>query len=186
VVHETRWRGGAALLTAAVIAVFWICTWLVGEDVRTGATALAAAAVAVPTLLIAGFASGRRVRGALSRTLPPPRSTVYETLAASRERRTKLAGVVLTGIVALLLFDRFTDGGGVMAGLLAGLLAALGAVDLVEARTWEAAEKHRHSRLFVLVRPDALTPRLGVTDVYEADRARESGRIEPSPFDLGV
>ena len=33
--------------------------------------------------------------------------------------------MVLTGIVALLLFDRFTDGGGVMAGLVAGLLAAL-------------------------------------------------------------
>ena len=48
----------------------------------------------------------------LARALPPPRASVHETLASSRERRTKLSGIVLTGIVVLLLFERFTDGAG--------------------------------------------------------------------------
>jgi hypothetical protein len=51
---------------------------------------------------------------------------VYETTANTRDRRLRLAGIVLTGIVALLLFDRFTDGTGMTAGLLVGLLGTDG------------------------------------------------------------
>ncbi len=95
---------------------------------------------------------------------------------------------MLTGIVALLLFDRFTDGSGMTAGLLAGLLGSLGAVEWWEARHWEAAERERGTRIFVMVRPDALSPRILPSEVFETPRpggARDRDH-EPSPFDLGV
>lgn len=187
VADETRWRGGASLATATVVAAFWLSTWLLGEEVRAGATALAAAVVALPTLAVASFTTTRRVRHALTRAVPPPRATVHETMAASRDRRMRFAGVVLTGIVALMLFDRFSGGGGVMAGLVAGLLAAAGAIDIFEARQWAAAERERESRIFVTVRPDALTPRLGAAEVHEIARpGHDHARREPSPFDLEI
>jgi hypothetical protein len=100
----------------------------------------------------------------------------------------RLAAVVLTGIVVLLLFDRFTGGGGVMAGLLAGLLSAFGAVEWAQSRAWEAAERERDSRLYALIRPDALMPRLGELQVFERPRpgAARPGELEPSPFDLEI
>lgn len=171
-----------------MVAVFWVCSWLVDEPVRAGVTALAAAAVAVPTLLVGAVGMSRRVGHRLERALPPPRASLHETLAASRERRTKLAGAVLTGIVLLLLFERFTDGAGVIAGLIVGLLAASGAVDWAESRRWAALERERETRLYVMVRPDALSPRLGAAQVYETPRPgdRRGRALEPSPFDLGI
>lgn len=188
VADETRWRGQSSVATATVVTVFWVCTWLLGEPVRPGAVALAAAVAAIPTLAISALLTGGRIRESLKRAVPPPRSSVHETLAATRDRRMRLSGVVLTGIVALLLFDRFTDGGGVMAGLVVGLLAALGAVDWRESHRWEQAERERETRLFVIVRPDALSPRLGSADVYETPRpgSEHDRRTEPSPFDLGI
>ena len=188
VADETRWRGQFCVATAVVVVLFWAFSWLVDEPVRPGITALAAAAVAVPTLLVTTLAGTRRIHESLARALPPPRASVHETLANSRDRRMRLAGIVLTGIVALLIFERFTDGGGVLAGLLAGLLGALGAVNWVEARRWEAAERERETRIFVMIRPDALTPRLGATQVFETPRPgdRRSQALEPSPFDLGI
>ncbi len=188
VADEQRWRGQFCVATAAVVTAFWICSWLVDEPVRPGITALAAAAAAAPTFLVSAVGMSRRVRHLLGRAVPPPRASVRETMAASRERRTKLAGIVLTGIVLLLLFERFTDGAGIIAGLIAGLLGAAGAVDWVESRRWEAAERERESRLWVMVRPDALSPRLGAAQVYETPRPgdRRSRAVEPSPFDLGI
>jgi hypothetical protein len=185
---ETRWRGQSAVATATVVTVFWVITWLLGQPVRAAATGLAAVAVAAPTLLVATHAAGRRVQERLDRVAPPPRASVHETQASSRDRRMRLAGVVLTGIVALLIFDHFTDGGGVMAGLLAGLLAALGAADWREARMWDEAERQRESRIYVMIRPDGLTPRLGTPAVYETPRPsrRREHAFEPSPFDLGI
>lgn len=185
---EARWRGQAAVATSLVIVAFWLLSWWAGEPIDPGLSILAAAAVAVPTLLSCALTSGRRMREGLVRAVPPPRSTVYETVASSRDRRLKLAGIVLTGIVALLLFDRFTDGTGMTAGLLVGLLASLGAVDWWEARVWEDAERERGTRIFVMVRPDALSPRIMPSEVYETPRpggARDREH-EPSPFDLGV
>ncbi len=120
--------------------------------------------------------------------MAPPRASVHETMAVSRERRMKLSGVVLTGIVLLLLFERFTDGAGIIAGLVAGLLGAAGAVDWLESRRWEAAERERESRLYVMVRPGALSPRLGAARVFETLRPgdRRGRALEPSPFDLGI
>ncbi len=86
------------------------------------------------------------------------------------------------------MFDRFTDGSGMTAGLLIGLLGSLGAVDWVEARHWEQAERERGTRIYVLVRPDALSPRLLTSDVYETPRpgGTRDREQEPSPFDLGI
>ncbi len=188
VADEARWRGQSAVATAIVIGLYWGATWLVGETVEQERTALAFVAAALPTFAFATFGGARRIRDAVVRLTPPPRASVHETPASSRERRLRLAGIVLTGIIALLIFERFTDGGGVMAGLLAGLLLALGAADWREAGIWEAAERERESRIYVLIRPDALTPRLGIREVYEAPRPgrRDEGVYEPSPFDLGI
>ncbi len=188
VADETRWRGQSAVATAIVVAAYWGAAWLVGETVEPARAILAFAGVMLPTLVIVSLGSGRRMREALSGVAPPPRASVHETPASSRERRLRLAGVVLTGIIALLIFERFTGSGGVLAGLVAGLLLALGIADWREAGVWEAAERERESRIFVLIRPDALTPRLGATDLYEAPRpGRESDHAyEPSPFDLGI
>lgn len=188
VADETRWRGQSSIATALVVGAFWAFTWLVGEPVEAGPTALATAAAALPTLLVAALAGTRRMRRSLVHAVPPPRASLHETMASSRDRRMRFAGVVLTGILALLLFDHFTDGRGIMAGLLTGLLGGLGAVDWIESRRWEAAERERETRIFVLVRPDALTPRLGTTQVYESPRpGREHDRRhEPTPFDLEI
>lgn len=188
VADETRWRGQSSVATAAVVTAFWLCTWVLGEPVRPGAVVLAVAVAAVPTLSISVLLTGPRIRESLTRAVPPPRASVHETLAATRERRMRLSGIVLTGIVALLLFDRFTGGGGVMAGLVAGLLGALGAVDWRESQQWDRAERERETRIFVIVRPDALSPRLGSADVYETPRPGRDHdrRTEPSPFDLEI
>ena len=171
-----------------VVVAFWVTDWLLDQPMRPGASALAAAVVALPTLTVASLATRRRIRDRLVRAVPPPRASLHETQAVTRDRRVKLSGVVLTGIVALLLFDRFTGGGGVMAGLVAGLLGALGASDWFEAGLWDAAERERESRIFVMVKPDALSPRIGSTAVYELPRPGrgQDRRLEPSPFDLEI
>lgn len=186
--EETRWRGQSAVATAIVVAAFWLITWLIGEPVREGATLLAAAAVALPTLAITMFSAPRRIREGLATATPPPRASVHETVASARERRLRLAGIVLTGIIALLIFDRFTGGGGIMAGLVAGLLGGLGAAEWAEAGRWEEAERERESRVYALIRPDALSPRLGAARLHEAPRpgSERDRAMEPSPFDLEI
>ena len=176
------------MATALVVALFWLCTWLLDEPTRPGATGLAAAAVALPTLFVASLSSGRRIVERLRDAGPPPRASVHETLANSRDRRLRLAGIVLTGIIALLIFDRFTGGGGIMAGLVAGLLGSLGAVNWREAGQWAAAERERETRIYALIRPDALTPRLGTAPIFEAPRpgSEHDRTMEPSPFDLEI
>jgi hypothetical protein len=179
VADETRWRGQASVATAVVITLFWTATWLLGEPVREGATLLAA---------LVAPSGARRIRESLDRAVPPPRATVHETLANTRDRRMRLAGIVLTGVIAMLIFDRFTGGGGLMAGLLAGALGSLGAIDWIASRAWDAAERERETRVFVVIRPDALSPKIVATEVYETPRPgpERSGVLEPSPFDLDV
>lgn len=184
IADEARWRSHAALATTIVVGLFWAAGWLVGEPVRPGPTALAAAAVALPTLLVARFAAPTRILRSLDRAVPPPAATLRETSAATRERRMRLSGIVLTGIVALLLFDHFTDQGRIMAGLVAGLFGALAITDGIEARRWETAEQRRETRILVIVAPYGLTPSIGPERVYEVPRP---GGGDPSPrSDLGV
>lgn len=164
---ETRWRGQSAVATAVVVGAFWGLTWAVGEPVEVWRTLAGLVAVALPTHMVARLTGARRVRATLTRTRRPPRSGVHETAAAARERRLRLAGLVLGAIMLLMLADRFTGGGGTMAGLVAGLLAGLGAADWREARLWDAAERERASRLFAVVRPRALSPALAPDEIFE-------------------
>ncbi|MGD9695692.1 MAG: hypothetical protein AB7V42_08540 [Thermoleophilia bacterium] len=185
---EVRWRGQSALAAAIVIALYWVATWLLGEDVQVERTALAVVVAAVPTIVVTAMSAGRRVREGVSRAAPPPSASVRETAASSRDRRMRFAGIVLSGIVALLIVDHFTGGGGIMAGLMVGLLGGLGSAEWAEAGRWEDAERERETRLYALVRPDALTPRIGAVDVFETPRPGEpsNGRHGPGPFDLDV
>jgi hypothetical protein len=182
VADETRWRGHSAVATAIVLALFWTATWVLGEPVEAARTILGFGAVAAPSLI----ASGRRVRTTLGRTLATPRGAVHETAAAARERRMRLATIVLFGIVILLVFDRLTGGGGMMAGLVAGLMVGIGIADWRESGLWRGAERERDARLFVLVRPRALTPALAPSDVFEAPNTGRDGPIEMplDPIDL--
>lgn len=186
VAEETRWRGQAAVGTAMVVALFWTVTWILGEPVEPVRTLVGFAAVFVPTLAVGAIASGRRVRESLARSRPPPRSVVHETGAASRDRRMRLATLVLFGIIALLVFDRFTGGGGMMAGLVCGLMLGVGIPDWRESGLWRAAERERDARLFVVVRPSALSPALAPAEVFEAPASGAGGPLEMpmDPADL--
>lgn len=186
VAEETRWRGQSAVATAIVLVLFWGLTWLLGEPVDPVRTPVGFVAVLAPTLWVCATASGRRVRESLARPLRTPRAVVHETGAASRDRRMRFATVVLFGVIALLIFDRFTGGGGMMAGLVAGLMLGVGIPDWRESGLWRAAERERDARLFVLVRPRALTPALAPADIYEAPADGLGGPIEMplDPADL--
>jgi hypothetical protein len=185
---ELHFRAQAALGIAVATAGFWAASWLLNEPMRPLQTALAVAAAGAPTLVISGLTSGRRVGDALRSTLAPPRGTIHETHADARDRRTRLAGIVLTGVIVLLMFDILTQGGGLMAGLIVGLFGGLGIVDRIEAGRWEEAEARREARLFVLIRPHALSARFGVVQIYEVrppSRDRDLA-YQPGPFDLGI
>jgi hypothetical protein len=183
--EEVRMRGVAAVGIGVAAAGWWMLAWLLGQELSALRSALALAGVGVPALLLAGLASGRRLRAAAD-PLPPPRPVVYETLADGRERRTRLAGIVVFGVIILMMFDRLYGGAGEMAGLVAALFIPVGVVDLMEVRTWARLERDRDGGdLYLLVRPHALMPPMGAGEVYERPRGdREAERREPTPFDL--
>jgi hypothetical protein len=180
---EVRVRGVAGVGIGVAAAGWWMIVWLLDQPVSELRTLLGAAAVGVPSLLLAGRASARRLR-AVDRVAPPPRPSVYETAADARERRTRLAGIVVLGVIVLVMFDRLTDGGGEMAGLIAGLFIAVGVVDLMEARTWQRLERAHPGGLYMVVRPHALMAHMGAGEIYERPRSDRSDVPEPSPFDL--
>jgi hypothetical protein len=184
VAEEMRWRGGAGVAIALAVAAYWLTQWLLDADVRGLETLVSLLAVSVLTAGVAGLASAGRMRDALRETRPPPRLAVYETQADGRERHARFTGIVLLGAVVLLVFDRVTGGGGVMAGLLAGLFGTAGVVDRWEARRWLAAERARDSRLYLLIRPNAMVAKFGRSEVYEAPR-RDPDR-EPDPIAFGL
>ncbi len=179
IAEEMRWRGQAGVAIGMAVAAYWLTQWLLEADTRPLETGLSLLVVSVLTAGVAGLSSAGRVREALGATRPPPRLAVYETHADGRERRVRFTGIVLLGAVVLLVFDRATGGGGVMAGLLAGLFGTAGAVDWLESRRWRAAERDRHARLYLLINPNAMVARFGRTQVYEAPR-RDADR-EPDP-----
>lgn len=184
---EVRWRGGGAAALAVAVAAYWTMAWLLDQPTDALRTGLSFAVALLGSSAAAAVTSGRRLREGLAQTLPPPRLSVYETRADARERRVRLTGIVVTGALVLLAFDRVTDGGGGMAGLLAGLFLGVGAVDRLESRRWDAAERTRRARLYMLVRPPAMVARFGVTEIYEVtrddgaerDRAGAGGRAIP-------
>ena len=188
VATELRFRGQAALGIAVATAGFWSASWLLNEPLRPLETLLALLAIGLPTLLVSFLTGGRRVDEALRRTLPPPRASIHETHADARDRRTRLAGIVLTGVIVLLMFDILTEGGGIMAGLVVGLFGGLGLVDRIESERWERAEREREARLYLLIRPHALSTRFGTAQVYELRRPSRDRDLafQPGPFDLGI
>lgn len=185
VTEEVRMRGIAALGVGVAAGGWWALGWLLGLDLSPLRTVLGFVGVGVPALLVAGLASGRRLRAAAD-PLPPPRIVVYETIADGRERRTRLAGIIVFGVIILMMFDRLYGGGGEMAGLVAGLFCAVGVVDLMEARAWTRIERRAGGGdLYLLVRPHALMASMAPSEVYERPRRdREAERREPTPFDL--
>jgi len=184
VVEEVRMRGVAALGIGTAAAGWWMLAYLIDQDVSVLKTLVAGGAVGVVTLVIAAVASSRRLSGA-GEVRRPPSNAVYETIADGRERRVRLAGIVVFGVIVLLAFDRLTGGDGEMAGLVAGLFLPVGAVDVLEARSWAALERMREDSmgLYVLVRPQALMASMARHEVYERPRGDRQESL-PSPFDL--
>lgn len=170
VTEEVRLRGQTAVSIAVSVAAYWVLAWFMDEPVDVLTTGANFGVVAALAATVALVVSVRRVREGLSAPPRPPALCVHETRAAARERRTRLAGPVVLGVILLLVFDRATDGEGRMAGLVAGLFLAVGAVDWWESGRWRAAERARGSMLYVLVRANALVSPYGVTDVYEVVR----------------
>jgi hypothetical protein len=167
---EVRMRGVAALGIGAATAGWWMLSWLLGEGVLGLRFVLAAAGIGIPALIAATAVSRRRLRAA-DRLHAPPRSAVYETIADARERRTRLAGVVLFGVIILMIFDHFSHGGGEMAGMVAGLFVPFGAVDLREAQRWTRLEaEHHDTRLYVLVPAHAMMAPFTPDAIYERPR----------------
>jgi hypothetical protein len=183
--EEIRVRGTGAVGIGVAAAGYAMFAWLLGQPVDGQKAIAAALIVGIPALLAAGLASRRR-QARLHDIGLAPRMTVYETLADGRERRTRLASIVGTGVVVLMTFDHFTDGQGLMAGLVAGLFIGVGVVDLAETRMWNELERARAQGLYVIVRPHAMVASYATTEVYErpgGDRDTDRER-EPSPFDL--
>lgn len=181
VAEEVGQRGAAGVGIGVAAAGWWTVAWLLGQDVSPLTTGLALLVVGLPTLVVAAIGSRRRLRDA-DPPQPPPRLAVYETAADGRDRRIRLGGIVVMGVIILMMFDRLTGEGGEMAGMVAGLFVAVGLVDLREARVWQRLERARPGALYVAVRPHALMAHMGPGEVYE----RPPRDREPvlSPFDL--
>ena len=114
---EVRMRGSAGLGIGAATLGWGILSWVLGNGVSVGTFALSAVVIGLPTLVLAAIVSGRRIRAA-AQLGRPPRTGVYETFAAARERRTRVAGVVMFAVIVLMMFDHIRHGGGEMAGCL--------------------------------------------------------------------
>ncbi|MGI9539595.1 MAG: hypothetical protein ACR2N6_05545 [Miltoncostaeaceae bacterium] len=181
---ELRWRGTAALGTAAATVVYWVSTWLVGVPVDPLWTAIGFAAIAAPAIPATTLTRVRRIDLSLREAKSPPRNSVYETAANARERRLRLAAIVLMGVIMLLALDRVLEAGGTTAGLTAGLLAAFGLSDLLDARRFAEAERHRETRVYYLIPPLAFTPRFGVATLYEESETTQGAFTEATPFDM--
>lgn len=181
---ELRWRGGAALGTGAATIAYWVSTWLVDVPVDALWTAIGFAAIAVPAIPATTLTRVRRVDLSLRDAHSVPRSSVYETPASARERRLRLAAIVLMGVIILLALDRVIEAGGTTAGLTAGLLVSFGLSDLLDARRFGEAERQRETRIYYLVPPLAFTPRFGVATLYEEPETTQGALTEATPFDL--
>jgi hypothetical protein len=179
VADEVRARGHATLSVGVAVGVYWVCLWLLDQPVSPLRTLVSLLIAGLPASLMAAVGSGRRLATVQKELKPPPRVAVYETFADGRERRARLAGILLLAAVVTLIFDRLTNGQGTMAGLTIGFFTSIGIIDLLEARHWLEAEGARNVRLLVVVRPHAMVASYGPTDVYEVPRADGDRDEEP-------
>ena len=156
---------------------WWLVNWLLHQEISVRVSALGFGAIGIVSLVVAGIVSVRRIRAGRDPRPPPPGGR-YEPGDVARDRRMRLASIVVFGVIVLLAFDRLTGGTGEMAGLVAGLFGPVGVVDLLEARAWHALEASRDGRgLYLMVRPHALMASMGVQPVYE----RPDDPLPPAP-----
>ncbi len=160
---------------------YWIILWLVEGPVDPVFAGIVFAAALLFALVLGGITSRRRFAHAML-TLRPPRSVVHETLADARERRVRAATIMFLGVGILLLLDTVVSDVGATAALVAGAGIGAGIIDRLEARRWERAEDERESRIFLMLRPNALIARMGMQDAYELPRGRQQGDDEPPEF----
>jgi hypothetical protein len=155
--------------------------WLVDQPVGFRAS-LVSVAVALPiSLVFAAIISRSRVRQGMAAALPPPTSSLHETSANARDRRVRALTLLFLGVVSLLVLDRVTGGVGTAAGIVVGATAALGTVDLVEARRWARLEATERLRLHILLPSRALVGGLSPSSIY----ATPSGDEPPTGADPG-
>ena len=181
---EIRWRGQVLTSLGLASLAFWIILWLVEGPVEPFAAGIVFAVALLLALVLGAITSRRRVAHAML-TLRPPRLVVHETAADARERRARAATVMFLGVGILLLLDTLVSQIGATAALVAGAGVGMGIVDRLEARRWARAEDERDSRIFLMLRPNALIARMGVQDAYEMPRAR-SGDDDAPPPDIFV
>jgi hypothetical protein len=179
VAEEVRARGQAMLSVGAAVAAYWVGLWLLDLPVDPVRTLVSLLVAALPTGLLSAAGSGRRLARARRELGPPPRVAVYETIADGRERRGRVAGILLLAAVVLLVFDRLTVGEGTMAGLTVGFFASIGLLDIMEARRWKDVERARAVRLYTLVRPHAMLASYGQMEIFEVPRNESDPDEEP-------
>ena len=114
-------------------------------------------------------------------TLRPPRSVVHETIADGRERRMRAATIMFLGVGTLLVLDTLISEIGGTAALVAGVGLGLGIVDRLEAHRWAMAEDERDSRIFLMIRPNALIAGMGIQDAYALPRGRSADDHDEGP-----
>ena len=179
VADETRWRGQFCVATAVVVVLFWAFSWLVDEPVRPGITALAAAAVAVPTLLVTTLAGGlldATIGDWLEESI-----AVWELMGA---RPRIVIGSSMGGWIALLLARHLAQQR--RARDLAGLVLIAPAFDMTETLMWRElpqAAKDEIARTGVTYVPSAYADPYPITKhLIEEGR---SHLLEGRPFDPG-
>lgn len=180
IAEELRIQGLMALGIALCTLVSWLSGWLLGENVRPGATGVAGLVGLVLALAALGPFTRRRVRRATFHELAPP-GAIWETPADAGQRRMRLAFVLILGPMLLLALDRLTLEGGLFAGFLAGAAVGWAALALGEAGVWTRRERRRARPLHLLIPPRALMPPTASTDVYERTLPEPD---EVSPFDI--
>lgn len=182
---EVRWRGQVLTTLGLAALSYWIILWLLDGPVDPRFAGVVAGMAFLLALGLGAITSRRRFAHAML-TLRPPRSVVHETLADARERRVRAATVMFLGVGTLLLLDTLVSEVGATAALVAGAGVGMGIIDRLEARRWTQAEDERDSRIFVMIRPNALIAGMGANDAYQLPRRRppadEPGNESPGSF----
>lgn len=169
---EVRWRGQVLTSLGLAALSYWIILWLLDGPVDPLFAGVVAGTALLLALGLGAITSRRRFAHAML-TLRPPRSVVHETLADARERRVRAATIMFLGVGTLLLLDTLVSEVGATAALVAGAGVGIGIIDRLEARRWARAEDERDSRIFVMIRPNALIAGMGANDAYELPRASD-------------
>ncbi len=167
---EVRWRGQVLVFLGLASASSWTILWLLDGPVRPLEAGVVFIAALVMSLALGGITSRRRFTHAMT-TLRRPRSVVHETPADARERRVRAATIIFLGATVLLLLDSVVSQVGATAALLAGIGIGAGVIDRLEARRWAQAEEERGTRIFLMLRPNALLARFGMQEAYELPRS---------------